>query len=93
MDYEFDPRKAASNLRKHGITFDEAISVFEGDPGAYTDYDPEHSSSDLRFFTIGTSSDGKLLFISHNEVDGRIRIISARRASRLERKLYEDPDT
>jgi uncharacterized DUF497 family protein len=91
--YQFDPRKAAANVRKHGVSFEEAISVFEGDPAAYTDFDPDHSNSENRFFTIGTSADGKLLFISHNEVDGQIRIISARRAQRRERKLYEDPDS
>jgi len=90
--YSYDPRKAAANLRKHGVSFEQAISVFEGDPSAYTDFDNTHSESEDRFFTIGTSVDGKLLFISHNEVDGQIRIISARRAQRRERNLYEDPD-
>jgi len=90
--FEFDPRKAAANLRKHRVSFDEAITVFEGDPSAYTDFDPDHSESDARFFTIGISISGKLLFISHNEAGGLIRIISARYATRAERKLYEDSD-
>jgi uncharacterized protein len=90
--FEFDPRKAAANLRKHGISFDEARTVFEGDPSAYTDFDPKHSAADIRFFTIGISSEAKMLFISHNEVDGVIRFISARRATPRERKLYEDSD-
>jgi uncharacterized DUF497 family protein len=91
--YEYHPPKKAANLPKHGISFDEAITVFEGDPFAYTDFDPDHSTEDQRFFTIGTSVDGKLLFISHNETDNRIRIISVRRATRAERKLYEDNET
>jgi len=91
-NYEYDPRKAAANLRKHGVSFDEAITVFEGDVSAYTDFDSAHSTADLRFFTIGISSAGKMLFISHNEVDGVIRLISARRATLRERKLYEDSD-
>jgi uncharacterized DUF497 family protein len=58
MPFEFDPRKAATNLRKHGISFDEAVTVFEGDPSAYTDFDADHSSHDERFFTIGISNRG-----------------------------------
>ncbi len=92
LKFEFDPRKAAANFRKHRISFDEALTVFEGDPSAYTDFDPDHSGNDTRFFTIGVSISGKLLFISHNETDGLVRIISARRATRAERKLYEDSD-
>jgi uncharacterized DUF497 family protein len=54
--FEYDHRKAAANLRKHGVSFDEAITVFEGDPSAYTDFDPDHSAEDERFFTIGIST-------------------------------------
>ena len=92
LKYEFDPRKAAANLRKHRVSFDEAVTVFEGDPSAYTDLDPDHSDTDLRFFTVGVSASGKLLFISHNETGGMVRIISARHATGAERKLYEDSD-
>jgi uncharacterized DUF497 family protein len=64
--FEYDLVKAVLNLGKHGISFTEAASVFGGDPSAYTDFDPDHSASDRRFFTIGYSSSGKLLHIVHN---------------------------
>lgn len=87
----FDSRKAATNPRKQGITFEEAASVFEDDLSAYTDVDAEHSDNDLRFFTIGTFNRGKLLYISHNERESRIiRLISARRANSRERAFYEE---
>ena len=90
LSFEFDPRKAATNLRKHNVSFEEAASVFLGDPNAYSDFDPHHSDDDPRFFTIGISATGKLLFIVHNEDSGVIRIISARHASSRERSLYEE---
>ena len=90
LSFEYDPRKAATNLRKHGVTFQEAASVFLGDEFAYCDFDTDHSGDDPRFFTIGLSADGKLLFIVHNEDHGVIRIISARHATSRERRLYEE---
>jgi uncharacterized DUF497 family protein len=62
--YEWDPRKAATNLRKHGVSFDEATSVF-ADAFALTFDDPDHSAEELRFITIGTSSTERVLFVSH----------------------------
>ena len=89
--FKFDPRKARTNWTKHGVSFDDAVSVFERDPSAYTDFDELHSENDLRFFTIGTADNGKLLYIVHNENEsGHIRLISARTATPRERRLYEE---
>jgi uncharacterized DUF497 family protein len=92
LKFEFDPEKAAANLRNYGISFDEATSVFLGDPSAYCDFDTEHSGKDIRFFTIGISDRGRMLFIVHNERDDVIRMISARSATSRERSLYEESD-
>jgi uncharacterized DUF497 family protein len=89
MEFEWDPEKAAINLAKHGVTFPDAATVF-GDPQAITYSDPDHSDDEDRFLTFGHSSDGHLLIISHTDRDDRTRIISARRATRKERKLYEE---
>ena len=89
--FESDPRKARTNFRKHGISFDEAASVFKNDASAYTDFDELHSEDDPRFFTIGAAENGKLLYIVHNENEaGEIRLISARAATPRERRLYEE---
>ena len=92
MNFVYDPVNAADHLRKHKISFEEAITVFEGDQSAYTDFDADHSEDEKRFFTIGYSADGKMLYISHTELDGRICIISARYATPQERKLYENSE-
>lgn len=89
MKYEWDPRKAAANLRKHGVAFDEGASVFL-DPLAVSGRDPDHSADESRFLTLGLSSLGRLLVVSHTYRRGAVRIISARRAARSERKLYEE---
>jgi uncharacterized DUF497 family protein len=89
MEFEWDDDKAEANLQKHGVTFSEAQTVF-GDPLALTGYDPDHSSEEDRYLTMGTSLDGRLLVVSHTDRDDRVRIISARVASRRERKDYED---
>ncbi len=90
--FTYDPAKAARNRRKHkGVTFAEAASVFVGDPSAYTDFDSDHSSIDEeRFFTIGYSARGRLLYIVHNQEGSAIRLISARLAEPPERTLYEE---
>ncbi len=88
MDFEWDPDKAARNLAKHGVTFAEAGTVF-GDPLAVTFADPDHSGVEDRYLTFGHSAAGHLLIVSHTDRDDRTRIISARRATRKERKLYE----
>lgn len=86
----FDPRKAAANLRKHGISFDEAATVFR-DPNALTIPDSFHSHEEERFVTLGYSLKRRLLFVVHTEVaDDFIRIISARKATLHERRQYEE---
>ena len=88
--FEFDPQKAQTNLRKHGITFEEAITVFN-DPLYGTEPDPEHSTpGDDRFRTFGYSSRNRILAVIHNEDGNTIRIISARLAEPFEIRHYEN---
>ncbi len=89
MTYEWDPAKAASNLRKHGVSFAEGASVFL-DPLAVTFDDPDHSDEEDREITIGVSSELRVLFVSNCARGDRIRIISARKATRRERKQYAE---
>lgn len=89
MVYEWDPAKAAANLNKHRVSFEEAASVFL-DPAALTFLDPDHSDEEEREITIGRSARRRVLFVAHSERDDRIRIISARRATRRERRQYEE---
>ena len=89
MRFEWNTLKATANLRKHGISFDEAASVFF-DPLSATGDDPDHSLDESRFVTFGTSSSGRLLVVAHAQHDDAIRIITARHATRAERKLYEE---
>ncbi len=89
MEFEWDPDKLASNLTKHGITFHEAATVF-GDPFAVTYFDPDHSEDEDRFLTFGHSNQGRVLVVSHTDRGDNTRIISARKASRKERKQYEE---
>ena len=88
LTFEWDLRKARSNLAKHGVGFKEASTIF-GDPLSLTIPDPEHSLSEERYITVGRAFSGKLLVVVHTERGDNIRIISARRASRRERKFYE----
>jgi len=88
MEFEWDPDKAASNLAKHGVSFHQAATVL-GDPLSITFYDPDHSIDEDRYITIGTSADGQLIIVSHTDRDDRVRIISARKATRRERKIYQ----
>jgi len=87
--FEWDSAKAAKNLRKHRVSFEEASGVF-WDPLAVTGDDPDHSEIEERLITFGLSSAGQLLVVSHTEIDDTIRIISARNATRHERKIYEE---
>jgi uncharacterized protein len=88
--FEYDPRKASINLRKHGVSFDEAITSFF-DTLALSMSDPFHSTpGDERFVNLGMSTNNRLLFVVHNETDGLIHLISARLATPAERKLYEE---
>jgi uncharacterized DUF497 family protein len=85
--FEWDPRKAAANLRKHGVSFDEASTVF-GDPLAATVTDPDHSADEARFITIGQASSSLLVVVVHADRGEVIRIISARRPTLGEKKKY-----
>ncbi|HTV48012.1 MAG TPA: BrnT family toxin [Phycisphaerae bacterium] len=89
MNFEWDPDKAVQNLRKHGVTFHEASTVF-GDSLAATYLDPDHSASEHRFLTVGMSSTGRILIIAHTDRGENIRIIGARKTTRRERKHYEE---
>jgi len=89
MTVEWDGRKAAANLKKHRIGFEDAATVFL-DPLATTYPDPDHSSQEEREITIGCTMKRHVVFVSHCERAGRIRIISARRATRSEQKQYEE---
>lgn len=89
MKFEWDEDKAAANLRKHGVSFAEASTAFADDLSLTGD-DPDHSHGEHRLITFGVSSAGRLLVVSHIERAGHIRIISARPATRTERKLYEE---
>ena len=89
MDFEWDSDKATENLEKYGVSFEEAATVFR-DTLSATGRDPDHSAGEERFITFGFSSSDRLLIVSHTEREGRIRIISARPATRSERKIYEE---
>ncbi len=89
MRIEWDPKKAKSNLRKHGVSFEEALTVFY-DPLAATFDDMDHSVGEQRLITVGFSSNGRLLFVAHTERGRALRIISARLATAHERKKHED---
>lgn len=89
MQFEWDPRKAAENLSKHEVSFHEAATVFD-DPLAITYPDPDHSDDESRWLTFGNSTEGRLLVVAHTEAGDTIRIISARRATRNEREIYEE---
>ncbi|PYS60233.1 MAG: hypothetical protein DMF74_19245 [Acidobacteria bacterium] len=89
MIYEWDPKKAKANQRKHGVSFDEAASVFL-DPLAVTFPDPDHSGEEFREITIGRSASQRVVFLSHTRRGDRTRLISARKATRRERKQYEE---
>jgi uncharacterized protein len=87
--FEWNDRKAAANRRKHEVSFDEAVGVFL-DPLSVTGDDPDHSLDERRFVTFGVSAPGRLVVAAHVHSDDVIRIISARPATRAERKLYEE---
>jgi len=89
MSFEWDRKKAASNLRKHGISFEEASTALRDNFSA-TAHDPDHSKDEDRFVTLGVSSTGRLLAVAHTERGNNIRIISARLATKSERQIYEE---
>ena len=88
MDFEWDDRKAEYNRQKHGISFEEAATIFY-DPLSITFDDPDHSDHEDRFIIIGMSAYGRLLMVAHTDRGDRIRIISARIITPKERRLYE----
>ena len=88
MQFEWDREKAKKNLRKHRVSFDEAMTVFY-EPLSATFDDPDHSDDEQRLITVGYSSHGRLLVVSHTERGKTIRIISARPATAHERKRHE----
>ena len=88
MQFEWNPIKAAENLKSHSVSFDEASSVF-GYALAITIDDPDHSIDENRFITMGYSNRQRLLVVVHTEREGKIRIISAREVTPRERKQYE----
>ena len=92
IKFEWDPRKARRNLRKHGIEFDEASTVF-ADTLSISIPDPSHSEDEERWVTMGLSNRRRLLVVVHTEEGEMIRIINARTADRLERRKYEEGDS
>jgi uncharacterized DUF497 family protein len=88
MKFEFDPAKATTNLQKHGVSFEEGMTVFS-DPLALTINDPVHSKGEFRFLTIGMSDHYRLVVVSHTERNREVRLISVRLATRQEKKEYE----
>ena len=88
MELEWDEGKNVANVRKHGVSFEEAATVF-GDSLSDTYDDPDHSVAENRFITIGNSGRGRLLFVAHTDREDCIRIISARELTRQERRDYE----
>ncbi|MGA7860649.1 MAG: BrnT family toxin [Thermoplasmata archaeon] len=91
LRFEWDKRKASLNLRAHGVSFREATTVF-ADPLSITISDPDHSMAELRFVDVGLSHRGRLLVVSYTERSNRVRLISARLATRNERRQYEEAD-
>ena len=91
LTFEWDEQKAKQNLRKHQVDFEEAKTVF-GDPYAITIPDPQNSAGESRYIDIGYSSRRRLLVVVYTERGPNIRIISCRRATRRERRVYEEYD-
>ncbi len=89
MKFEWDPRKADSNLKKHGVLFQEAASVL-ADVLSTTYHDPDHSTRAQRYITVGSSRVGTVLVVAHTDRGDSVRIISARKATNQERKYYEE---
>jgi hypothetical protein len=88
VQFEWHTEKAQENLIKHGISFDDAATVF-GDPLAVTIDDPDHSQEEQRLLTTGLSQRQRLIIVAHTDRDGRVRIISVRDVTPAERKQYE----
>ena len=89
MNFAWDRTKAARNLAKHGVSFDEAATSFD-DPLYLDFFDPEHSEEEHRYIRVGCSEQGRILVVSYTEREGVMRLISARPATRKEREAYEE---
>jgi uncharacterized protein len=89
MKFEWNTNKAVSNLSKHGVSFNEAKTVFD-DPLYVDFYDPDHSDDEERYLIVGESNQGRLLIVSYTERKDSIRVISAREVTRSEREEYEE---
>jgi uncharacterized DUF497 family protein len=89
MRFEWNKNKAANNLSKHGVSFEEAQTVFD-DPLYVDFYDPDHLEEEERYLIVGESSRGRLLIVSYTERGSSIRLISAREVTRTERAAYEE---
>ena len=92
MKFSWDPKKAAANLKKHGVSFEEASTVFH-DTLSITGSDPDHSGQEQRFVTFGNSSQDRLLVVAHTDEGETIRMISARLVTRQERRIYEEGES
>jgi uncharacterized DUF497 family protein len=89
MEFEWDKNKAAANLSKHEVSFDEAKTVFS-DPIYVDFYDIDHSDDEHRYIIVGQSQQGRILIVSYTEREYAIRLISAREATKRERDTYEN---
>ena len=89
LRFEWDPEKAATNERKHGVTFLEASTAFS-DPYSVSVADPDHSVAEARWLLLGLSNRGRILVVAHTERGDTVRLINARLATRHERKIYEE---
>lgn len=89
MEFEWDEQKAESNLAKHKVSFDEAKTVFT-DPLYLDFYDPDHSDDEDRYIIVGESEQQRLLIVSYTERGQKVRLISAREATRKEKEAYEE---
>ena len=89
IEFEWDKNKEIANLSKHGVSFDEAKTVFD-DPLFVDFYDPDHSDVEHRYLIIGQSHRGRILIVSYNERRNVTRLITARVTTRIERKAYEE---
>jgi len=89
IEFEWDPSKAKTNLRKHRVAFHEAATVLR-DSLAITIFDPDHSQEEDRYITVGASVRGRILMVAHTDRENRTRIISARELTRAEREAYEN---
>ena len=89
LSFEWDEEKAKANLKKHGVGFDEATTVFTN-PFSLTIHDPDHSANEERYIDIGSSDKGRVLVVVYTERSSNIRIVSCRKATPSERTLYEE---